>query len=72
MSLEESEELDNTPAQPASVAVSPKEAQAQERPVRSRGGANALGRDLTTGSIPKNLWWLAWPQMIEGVLNTVD
>ncbi|MEE2701264.1 MAG: MATE family efflux transporter [Chloroflexota bacterium] len=29
-------------------------------------------RDLTTGSVSKNLWFLAWPQMIEGVLNMVD
>ena len=29
-------------------------------------------RDLTKGSIPRNLWWLAWPQMIENVLNVVD
>ncbi|MBI4340315.1 MAG: MATE family efflux transporter [Chloroflexi bacterium] len=29
-------------------------------------------RDLTRGSIPRNLWWLAWPQMVESVLNVVD
>lgn len=29
-------------------------------------------RDLTTGSIPRNLWFLAWPQLIESVLNIVD
>ena len=29
-------------------------------------------RDLTKGSIPRNLWWLAWPQIIENVLNVVD
>ena len=29
-------------------------------------------RDLTTGSIPKNLWFLAWPQVIEGVLRVAD
>lgn len=28
--------------------------------------------DLTTGSIPKKLWSLAWPQMVESVLNIVD
>jgi Na+-driven multidrug efflux pump len=27
---------------------------------------------LTTGSIAKNLWFLAWPQVVEGVLNVVD
>ena len=29
-------------------------------------------RDLTEGSVPKNLWILAWPQMVEGILNVVD
>src|SRR3989304_2146016 len=42
---------------------------------RHRGGRLAsayLTRNLTEGSIPKNLWFLAWPQMVEGVLNVVD
>jgi putative MATE family efflux protein len=30
------------------------------------------GRDLLNGSIPKNLWGMAWPQSIEGVLRVVD
>lgn len=29
-------------------------------------------RDLTTGSTPKNLWHLAWPQMVESMLNVAD
>src|SRR5262245_19158954 len=29
-------------------------------------------RDLTTGSIPKNLGSLAWPQVVEGVIRVVD
>lgn len=29
-------------------------------------------RDLTQGSIPQNLWFLAWPQMVEGSLNVAD
>ncbi|MBI4213893.1 MAG: MATE family efflux transporter [Chloroflexi bacterium] len=29
-------------------------------------------RDLTSGSIPRNLVFLAWPQFIEGVLRVVD
>ena len=29
-------------------------------------------RDLTVGSIPKNLWRLSWPQVVEGVFNAVD
>ena len=37
----------------------------QRRPAR-------YGKDLTKGSVPRNLWWLAWPQMVENVLNVVD
>ena len=29
-------------------------------------------RDLTSGSIPKNLFFIAWPQFIEGFLRVVD
>jgi putative MATE family efflux protein len=29
-------------------------------------------RDLTTGSIPRNLFFIAWPQFIEGLLRVVD
>ncbi|MBF8267019.1 MAG: hypothetical protein HW388_527 [Dehalococcoidia bacterium] len=35
-------------------------------------GARSAGRDLTTGSIPKNLWHLAWPQVVEGILSVAD
>ncbi len=38
----------------------------------ARGQSARITRDLTTGSIPRNIWFLAWPQMIEGVLNVVD
>ncbi len=31
-----------------------------------------IARDLTTGSIPKNLASLAWPQVVEGLLNVFD
>lgn len=45
-----------------------------------RGGGGGGGRrrsayatrDLTQGNISKNLWFLAWPQMIEGTLNMLD
>ncbi|MFN0072994.1 MAG: MATE family efflux transporter [Chloroflexota bacterium] len=30
------------------------------------------GRTLTTGSIPRNLWFLAWPATVSGALHTVD
>ena len=36
------------------------------------GRARLHGRDLTTGSIPRNLWFLAWPSMVSGLLQTVD
>ena len=29
-------------------------------------------RDLTTGSVPRTLWFLAWPQYLEGSLQIVD
>ena len=41
------------------------ERQGNRRPIRR-------SRDLTKGSVPKNLWFLAWPQMIEGVFNSLD
>jgi putative MATE family efflux protein len=36
------------------------------------GGGRWQGRDLTNGSIPRNLWGMAWPQSVEGVLRIVD
>ncbi|MBI4340316.1 MAG: MATE family efflux transporter [Chloroflexi bacterium] len=38
----------------------------------SRRARDLKGRDLTQGSIPRNLWWLAWPQVVEGVFNVTD
>ncbi|MGH7775079.1 MAG: MATE family efflux transporter [Candidatus Binatia bacterium] len=29
-------------------------------------------RDLTKGSIPGNLWFLSWPQIVEASLNVID
>ena len=41
--------------------------------VRTRPGRRRfIGRDLTSGSVPKNLWYLAWPQTVEGVFNALD
>jgi len=37
-----------------------------------RGRPSYVTRDLTQGSIPRNLWFLAWPQMIEAGLNVAD
>ena len=29
-------------------------------------------RDLTKGSIPRNFWYLSWPQMAESFLSVID
>jgi hypothetical protein len=31
-----------------------------------------ITRDLTTGSIPRNLWGLAWPQVVEGAMRVAQ
>ncbi|MBI4213719.1 MAG: MATE family efflux transporter [Chloroflexi bacterium] len=36
------------------------------------GEGDYVTRDLTRGSIPRNLFFLAWPQFIEGILRVVD
>lgn len=41
------------------------ERKGSRRPVRR-------SRDLTKGSVPRNLWFLAWPQMVGGVFNSLD
>jgi len=39
----------------------------------SRGqGSDASRRDLTRGSVPRNLWNMAWPQMADSALTVVD
>ncbi len=40
-------------------------------PTQKRARAVAH-RDLTEGSIPKNLWFLTWPTMVTGVLQIAD
>ena len=39
---------------------------------RGRSRRRARDRDLTKGSIPANLWYLAWPQITESFLSVVD
>ena len=39
---------------------------------QGRARSSRFDRNLTEGSIPRNLWFLAWPQIIEGVLNVLD
>lgn len=43
-------------------------------PSGGRGGRRSAyaTRDLTSGSIPRNLWFLAWPATVNGALRTVD
>jgi putative MATE family efflux protein len=36
------------------------------------GRRRYVARDLTTGSIPRNLWGLAWPQVVEGAMRVVQ
>ena len=35
-------------------------------------GGNTSRRDLIRGSIPRNLWNMAWPQMADSALTVVD
>ncbi len=60
--------------QPAGAASSTggEQAQPQARGPTGRAASAYATRNLTEGSIPKNLWFLAWPQAAEGVLNIVD
>jgi putative MATE family efflux protein len=58
---------------------SPTAADQSPAPDRSHGNVQLRGhrsqyvtRDLTQGSIPRNLWFLAWPQYVEGFLQIVD
>ena len=37
-----------------------------------RGRGTRISRDLTKGSVRGNLWSLAWPQIVEGVVNSMD
>ncbi len=39
---------------------------------RGRGRSAYATRDLTTGDIGRNLWFLAWPQTVNGALRVVD
>ena len=43
-----------------------------QRTPRRRGRSRRADRDLTKGSIPGNLWYLAWPQVAESFLSVVD
>jgi putative MATE family efflux protein len=58
------------------IAVSPPQEPPPEAPIAvGHGGPpprRYVGDDLTTGSIPKKLWKLSWPQVVESILNVAD
>ena len=66
---------DSTPDSSADHSATPPSEQppaAGER-TRRRGRRSAYAtKDLTKGSIPRNLWFLAWPQVAESFLSVVD
>lgn len=39
---------------------------------KGRRRSSYATRDLTEGSVPKNLWFLAWPQIAESAISVVD
>ena len=44
----------------------------RQGPPRNRRRSAYATRDLTKGSVSRNLWFLAWPQIAEGVVNALD
>ena len=57
----------------AEVVIAAAEAGGRQRGRGMGGGGRGHAyRDLTTGSIPRNLWHLSWPQVLEGMLNVAD
>ena len=41
-------------------------------PDGSPNRSSRVRRDLTKGSIPRNLWYMSWPQMTESFFSVVD
>jgi hypothetical protein len=60
---------DEAAAPSANGAAQP--AVAEREAVQARPGVRHH-RDLTTGSIPKNLFHQSWPQALEGVFTVAD
>ncbi len=54
-----------------SQSTTQEDAVTSDRPRTRRRSAYAT-RDLTKGSVRKNLWFLAWPQIAEGFLSVAD
>ena len=66
---------DSDPTPPAPSEVGSTAAEPAPQGPSGRGGRRRSAyatRDLTTGSIPRNLAFIAWPQFIEGFLRILD
>ncbi|MCH8310046.1 MAG: MATE family efflux transporter [Chloroflexi bacterium] len=59
-------------AAPSTASSSPVSGDKTAIPRRQRRHSKYADKDLTKGSIPKNLWFLAWPQIVESFLSVVD
>ena len=56
-----------------SAALTADDPQAARPQRRLRGrAARYADRDLTTGSVPRHLWSLSWPQMVGGIFGALD
>jgi putative MATE family efflux protein len=67
-SIDRSTSKDSPPATPSPSTSGDK----TTAPGRRRSRSKYVTKDLTKGSIPKNLWFLAWPQIVESFLSVVD
>ena len=63
------------PSASPNVSGSPAQASSQNTNADATGSNRRPGyatRDFTKGSVPKNLWYLAWPQITESFFSVVD
>lgn len=60
-----------TTPSPPTLGPDSRDGRGQGRGGRGRSSLY-VARDLTSGSIPRNLWFLAWPPFVEGILRVVD
>ncbi|MQF48912.1 MATE family efflux transporter [SAR202 cluster bacterium AC-647-N09_OGT_505m] len=72
-----SQDFDQTSPETSSRAIEPAKSELSsnilDRSSRTGRRRSAYAtRDLTTGSIPRNLLFIAWPQFVEGFLRVVD
>lgn len=67
--IAEGQSIDSHSSEPNTSATL--EVASHETPPTKRRSRRST-RDLTKGSIPKNLWSLGWPQVAEGGLSVID